>query len=58
MGDGWVLVSGTTSEKTRGGGRFAAAVAWVFRVRDGLIQSAIGYPNVDEARKALQDSTS
>ena len=58
MGNGWVLVSGTMSEKTRGGGRFAASVAWLFRVRGGLIQSAIGYPSPDEARKALADSTS
>jgi ketosteroid isomerase-like protein len=58
MGDGWVLVSGTTSEEARGGGRYAASVAWLFRIRAGLIQSAIGYPNVDEARRALEDSTS
>jgi ketosteroid isomerase-like protein len=58
MGDGWVLVSGTMSEKARGGGRFAASVAWLFRVRDGLIRSAIAYQSEAEARRSLPDSTS
>jgi ketosteroid isomerase-like protein len=58
MGDGWVLVAGTMSEKARGGGRFAASVAWLFRVRDGLIRSAIAYQSEAEARRSLPDSTS
>ena len=58
MGDGWVLAAGTMSEKARGGGRFAAIVAWVFSVREGRIQSAIAYPSEAEARRALQDSIS
>jgi ketosteroid isomerase-like protein len=58
MGNGWVLAAGTMSEKARGGGRFAAIVAWLFRVREGRIQSAIGYPSEGEARRALRDSTS
>ena len=57
MGDGWVLAAGTMSEKARGGGRFAAIVAWLFRIREGRIQSAIAYPSEGEARQALEDST-
>jgi ketosteroid isomerase-like protein len=53
MGDGWVLVSGTAAERARGGGHFAATVAWLFKVRDGRILSAIGYPSEAEARRML-----
>lgn len=53
VGEGWVLVTGTASERARAGGRFAAAVAWLFQIRDGLILSAIGYPSEDEARETL-----
>lgn len=55
MGDGWVLVTGTASERARGGGRFAASVAWLFKVRDGRILSSIGYRTESEARRALAD---
>jgi ketosteroid isomerase-like protein len=58
MGDGWVLAAGTMSEKARGGGRFAAIVAWLFKVHEGRIQSAIAYPSEAQARRALQDSIS
>ena len=57
MGAGWVLVSGTQAEKGRTGGRFAASVAWLFKVRDGLIVSAIGYASDADARRALEEDS-
>ena len=58
IGDGWVIAVGTASEKARGGGRFAATVAWLFKIRDGRMQSAIGYPSADEARRAVEERRS
>jgi ketosteroid isomerase-like protein len=50
-----VLAAGVLSERGLGGGRFAASVAWLFRVRDGLIVSAFGYSSEAAARRALHD---
>ena len=55
MGAGWVLVVGTMSETGQSGGRVGASVAWLFRVCDGLLSAAIGFPNETEARRALAD---
>jgi ketosteroid isomerase-like protein len=47
---GRVLGVGVVSEKGRG---CAATVAWIWHVRDGLIDSVSGYPNEAAARRAL-----
>jgi ketosteroid isomerase-like protein len=50
-----VLVTGVVSQVGQVGGRFAAAVAWLFRVRDGRILAAFGYTSEAAARRALND---
>ncbi len=55
VGADMVLAAGVLSERGLGGGRFAASVAWLFRVRDGLIVSAFGYSSETAARRALHD---
>jgi ketosteroid isomerase-like protein len=55
VGEDQVLAVGILSERGRMSGRFAASVAWVFRVRDGRIVSAFGYPSESAARRAISD---
>lgn len=50
-----VMVTGVVSQVGQVGGRFAAAVAWLFRVRDGRILAAFGYTSEAAARRALND---
>lgn len=45
-----VLGVGVVSERGRG---CAATVAWIWHVRDGLIDSVHGYPNEAAARRSL-----
>ena len=49
---GRVLGVGVVSEKGRG---CAATVAWIWHVRDDLIDWVRGYPNEAAARRALSD---
>jgi ketosteroid isomerase-like protein len=55
VGDELVLAAGVLSERGRMAGRFAASVAWVFRVRHGRIVSAFGYPSEAAARRAIRE---
>jgi ketosteroid isomerase-like protein len=56
VSSGCVLVVGVVSERGRTDRGYAANVAWVWRVRDGRIQSVHGYPSEADARRALSDS--
>jgi ketosteroid isomerase-like protein len=53
--DELVLAVGVISERGQVGGRFASAVAWLFRVREGRILAVFGYPTEAAARRALRD---
>lgn len=53
--DELVLAVGVISERGQVGGRFASAVAWLFRVREGRILAVFGYPSEAAARRALKD---
>ncbi len=53
--DELVLAVGVISERGQVGGRFASAVAWLFRVREGRILAVFGYPTEAAARRALKD---
>jgi ketosteroid isomerase-like protein len=55
VADEIVLVTGVVSQVGQVGGRFASAVAWLFRVRDGRILAAFGYTSEGAARRALND---
>ncbi len=55
ISDELVLAAGVVSERGRMAGRFAASVAWVFRVRGARIVSAFGYPSEAAARRAISD---
>jgi ketosteroid isomerase-like protein len=52
--DDSVLGAGVVAERGRG---CAATVAWVWHVRDGLIDSVCGYPSEAAARRALNGHT-
>ncbi len=53
--DELVLAFGVISERGQVGGRFASAVAWLFRVREGRVLAVFGYPTETAARRALKD---
>jgi ketosteroid isomerase-like protein len=53
VGGDRVLGVGVVSERGRG---CAATVAWVWYVRDGLIQSVCGYPSEAAARRSLGEA--
>jgi ketosteroid isomerase-like protein len=48
-----VLGVGVVAERGRG---CAATVAWVWHVRDGRIDSVVGYPNEAAARRSFRDA--
>lgn len=51
-----VLAVGVVSQQGRTGGCYAATVAWVWRVSDGLVRSFRGYPSEADARRALSEA--
>ena len=52
--DELVLAVGVISERGQVGGRFASAVAWLFRVREGRILAVFGYPTEAAARRRAE----
>jgi ketosteroid isomerase-like protein len=51
-----VLAVGVVSQQGRTGGCYAATVAWIWRVSDGLVRSFCGYPSEADARRALSEA--